>query len=53
MAEQPKKKENPYEKCFCFSQGRCGPFKKLNKDRSNLIDNLYANISGHINSLKV
>ena len=31
MAE-PKKKENPYEKCFCFSHGRCGPFKKWNKD---------------------
>ena len=51
MAEQPKKKENPYEKCFCFSQGRCGPFKKWNKDGLTLIDNLDANISGHIKSL--
>ena len=53
MAEQPKKKENPHEKCFCFHQGRCGLFKKWNKDGLTLIDNLDANISGHMNSLKV
>ena len=53
VAEQPKKKENRYKKCFSFSQGRCCPFKKWNKDGLTLIDNLDANISGHINSLKV
>ena len=51
MAE-PKKKENPYEKCFCFSHGRCGPFKKWNKDGLTLTDNL-DDISGHIKSLKL
>ena len=53
MVEQLKKKENPYKKCFCFNEEKCGPFKKWNKDGLTLVDDLDANISGHINSLKV
>ena len=50
-----KKKPNPYDKCKLFVENEscCGPFKDWDKDGMFVIDELNADISNHLNSLKV
>ena len=55
---QVKKKEktkSPYEKCLHFSEenNTCGPFKRWNKDGLFSVDDLTADVSNHLQSLKV
>ena len=53
MAGASKEGENFYEKCICFEEGNCGPFKKWDRDGLISVDKLDADTSGHITSLKV
>ena len=47
------KKNNPYEKCFCYNEVVCGPFKRWNKDGIFSVVDLTADISSHFQALKV
>ena len=52
---ESKKKAISYKKCFCFNgeNSSCGPFNHWNEDGVYKVDELNADISNHVQMLKV